>query len=134
MKAILCVIGIMIFLFFSNNQQEKVTEGKPKAEIKQNTDSVEYELIVFDIGFESYLAKIPYTKDYYSNEYLNNWNLRYVTEWNNRVLNPVRYGSFYETQIDYRPNIDYGLDLNFKLYHYFQFIEMEHGITLVKRK
>jgi len=58
----------------------------------------------------------------------------YVSEWNARALNPLKYGDFYETQIDYQSNIDYGIDLNFKLYQYFQFIEKEYGITLIKRK
>ena len=120
-----------IFFSFGTAQQEKT---KGKAEIKQNADSVEYELLVFDSGFETYLAKVPYSKEYHTNEYYKNWNIRYVTEWNVRALNPMRYGSFYESKIDYQSNIDYGLDLNFKLYHYFRYIEDTHGIVLIKRK
>ncbi|MBZ4676657.1 MAG: hypothetical protein JG782_1277 [Anaerophaga sp.] len=98
----------------------------------QSKDSVEYELIVLDPKFDSWLATQP-PANYYSQQYYENWNQRYVTEWNQRHDNPIRYGNFYETRIDYQPNIDYGLELNYKLYYYFRFIEQEYGIVLVRR-
>ncbi len=36
----------------------------------------------------------------------------------------------YDSYIDYNPNIDYGLDLNYKLYYYFRYFEEKHGIRL----
>ena len=54
-------------------------------------------------------------------------------EWNARNRNPLRYGGFYETYIDYDPYKDYGLDLNYRLYYYFQFIKDKYGIVLVER-
>lgn len=134
MKTIIYLLGFTILFATNFNQQKQIEKPKLSAEIKQSTDSVEYDLIIFDIGFESYLATIPYTKNFYTNNYLKNWNLRYVTEWNVRAINPLQYGSFYENQIDYQSNIDYGLDLNFKLYQYFQFIEKKHKVILVQRK
>lgn len=97
-------------------------------------DSVEYELIVFDPGFDTFLATQPYPKWYYSNEYYRNWNIQYSTEWNIRYNNPLQYGTFYETDIPYDASIDYGLDFNFTLYQYFQFVEKEYGIKLIRRR
>lgn len=106
----------------------------PAAEIEVSADSVEYELVVFDPGFDAYLATRPYSKDFYSDDYYRNWNIRYCTEWNIRHANPLRYGDFYETAIPYDAHVDYGLDFNFKLYHYFQFIDEKYGIVLISRR
>ncbi|SMO67007.1 hypothetical protein SAMN06265379_104271 [Saccharicrinis carchari] len=111
-----------------------VTKGDTAtAKISEATsDSTQYELIVMDARFDSFLATQP-PKSFYSNQYLSNWNQQYVTEWNIRHNNTLRYGDFYETRIDYSPHIDYGIDLNYQLYNYFLFIEKEYGIVLIRR-
>ena len=105
---------------------------KTKIEIN-SADSIEYDLLVFDPKFDTYLATVPYSKEFYSNEYYRSWNILYCAEWNSRHQNIARYGDFYETHIDYDQSIDYGIDFNFKLYQYFQFIEKEYGIVLINR-
>ncbi|MBU1011418.1 MAG: hypothetical protein KKG99_00310 [Bacteroidetes bacterium] len=134
MKTITYILGFSIIFMMNPDPQNKEKHKKLQLETKQEIDSVEYDLLVFEPGFETFLATLPYSKEFYGNEYYKNWNVLYVSEWNARALNPLKYGDFYETQIDYQPNIDYGIDLNFKLYQYFQFIEKEYGIILVKRK
>lgn len=99
----------------------------------EESDSVEYELIVMDPGYESYLMMQPHM-EYHSKQYYENWNLRYVREWNYRHSQPLRYGDFYETYIDYRPDIDYGMELNYRLYYYFRFFEKENGVDLLPEK
>jgi hypothetical protein len=96
-------------------------------------DSVEYELIVMDPGYESFLATQK-PMEFYSQNYYENWNQRYVTEWNYRHAQPLRYGDIYQTYIDYSPHIDYGLELNYKLYYYFQFFEKENGVNLLPER
>ncbi len=135
MKTIILTLAIT-FGFISTHSfaQDQDKKLKHQAEIKQLNDSIEYELLVFDSGFETFLAQLPYSMEFYSDDYYKNWNIRYVTEWNIRALNPARFGTFYENQIDYQSNVDYGLELNFKLYHYFLYIEEKYGIHLVQRK
>jgi len=96
-------------------------------------DSVEYELIVMDPGYDTYLAMQP-PMEYHSKQYYEHWNYRYVTEWNIRHLDPLRYGDMYEVYIDYRTDIDYGMELNYKLYYYFRFFEEENGVDLLPEK
>ena len=51
----------------------------------------------------------------------------YVIEWNIRAKNPLRYNpNIYENVIEYDFNIDYGLDVNYKLYNYFKFVEYKY--------
>ncbi|MGQ1787031.1 DUF6146 family protein [Saccharicrinis sp. GN24d3] len=116
------------------NSTKPVSKGDTETAIinESENDTTEYELIIFDTRYDSFLVTQP-PKDFYSNEYYRTWNIQYVTEWNIRHNNPMRYGDFFETQIDYSPHIDYGIDLNYQLYNYFLFIEKEYGIVLVRR-
>ena len=107
------------------------TEGQ-SVEMNNDNDSTEYSLIVLDPGYESYLAMQP-SAHFYSQQYYESWNQRYVMEWNTRHRNPLQYGGFYETEINYNAREDYGLDLNYRLYYYFLFIRNKYGITLIDR-
>ena len=95
-------------------------------------DSIKYELIVMDLGYETFLLTQP-SMNFYSEDYYRFWNQRYVTEWN------IRYHSstspnLYETYIDYDPNTNYGIELEYKLYYYFQFFEQTNHVKLIQRK
>ena len=107
------------------------SQKKDRYKVRVDTitvDSLEYELIVLDPGFESWLATRP-SKEFYSKEYYELKNHQYVSEWNNRYL-AARNNGLYETYIDYNSNTDYGLDLNYKLYYYFKFFEETNKIKL----
>jgi len=114
------------------NTTQKTAAPAQNVEVKAEEDSLEYELIVLDPRFESFLVTQP-SAGFYSQEYYENWNKQYVTEWNLRHNNPIKYGGFYETEIGYDHTTDYGLDLNYRLYYYFRFIEKEYGIRLINR-
>ena len=91
----------------------------------------EYELVVFEPGFDTYL-QMQLPMEYYGEPYYQNWNIQYVNEWNIRALNN-RLAGAYQEQINYNPHTDYGIELNYKLYYFFRFIEKRYGITLVAR-
>ena len=72
-------------------------------------------------------VRIANDEGYYSQQFLETRNNLLVTEWNSRVLQPQKYNpSLYEMQIDYRPNIDYGYEVNYKLYNYFIYFQITH--------
>lgn len=90
-------------------------------------DELEYEIIIIDPGFSFWLASTARPEGYYSQNFLESRNWQYVTEWNSRVLQPHRYNpSLYEMQIDYQPGIDYGYDVNYKLYNYFIYFQITY--------
>jgi len=107
-----------------NGNQVKVKPDSVK------TDSITYELIIFDIGFDTWLATKP-PMNYYSKGYYETKNKVYVTEWNYRNQDPMRFGDIYESRIDYYPNIDYGLELNYRLYYYFRYFEEKNHVKLL---
>jgi hypothetical protein len=42
-----------------------------------------------------------------------------------------RYSRFFETTIDYDPFLDYGLELNHRLFYYFMFVEKKLKIPIL---
>lgn len=125
-------ILLATFVAASCGTTKSIATQKHKVEMVSDKDSTEYTLIVLDGGYESYLATKP-SANFYSQQYYENWNKQYVIEWNMRHQNPLRYGGFYETEINYNPMEDYGLELNYRLYYYFQFIKDKYGIVLIER-
>ncbi|MDG3582115.1 MULTISPECIES: DUF6146 family protein [Galbibacter] len=94
-------------------------------------DSTEYEIIVIDPGYYTWLNSIAMPEGYYSQEYMETRNNIYVINWNQRVLNPQRYNpNLYEMQINYSPNIDYGYEVNYKLYNYFLYFQRKYNQRL----
>lgn len=125
-----CLLLFMISIFGFSTLSAQETSDTLVFDLKN--DSTEYQLIIIDIGFDSWLAtQKPIS--FYTNEYCRAWNIRYVSEWN-YLYNTGRYPDYVESYVDYRPEIDYGIELNYKLYSYFQFFEEKYKITLVQRR
>lgn len=90
-------------------------------------DDIEYEIIIIEPGFNSWLVSTAQPKGYYSQQYLEGRNRLYVTEWNSRVLQPHNFNpNLYEMRIDYDPSIDYGYEVNYKLYNYFIYFQLTY--------
>ncbi|MFB9079809.1 DUF6146 family protein [Flavobacterium procerum] len=122
------IVFILIILFtiiacstasqnIADNSQPKKTTGNDTVRIAN--DSLEYEVIIIDNGFNTWLVSRALPRHYYTLAYLENKNYQYVTEWNNRVMQPQRYNpNLYEMTIDYRPEIHYGYEVNYLIYNY----------------
>lgn len=87
--------------------------------IRIANDSLEYEVIIIDPGFSSWLASRAHQRGYHSQSYLENKNTLYISEWNSRVLQPQRFNpNLYEMTINYDRNINYGYEVNYLIYNY----------------
>jgi len=133
MKIIFYYLAVILFIVSCNSTNKTVTTNTsniPENAVRIANDSLEYEIIIIDIGFETYLYSIAKPSHFYSKEYYEIKNKFYVTEWNIRARNPLRYNpNIYENVIDYDFSIDYGLDVNYKLYNYFKFVEYKYKQT-----
>ncbi|MFN8241122.1 MAG: DUF6146 family protein [Bacteroidales bacterium] len=126
-------IFFLIVCFFAVTVTASGQRERRAAKVSPDTlkaDSVSYELVVFDIGFDSWLATKP-PANYYTQKYYEVWNQQYVKEWNYRTDHPIKYGILYDMKIEYDPFTDYGLDLNYKLYYYFKFFEEKNKVKLL---
>ncbi|GFD75607.1 hypothetical protein KUL156_59330 [Alteromonas sp. KUL156] len=110
----------------------KNTSNTPKEEpVVIANDSLEYEIIIIDPGFTTYLNSIAKPEGFYSQQYLENKNRLYVNTWNYRARNPLQFNSnIYENVIDYSPHVDYGYEVNYKLFNYFEFAQRKYRMNL----
>ncbi len=123
------IVGL--FLYACSSYPVKNSEKSKEKPVIISNDSLEYEVIIIDTGFTQYLNTIAKPKNYYSLNYLENRNNMYVTNWNLRALNPLKFNSsIYGNRIDYSPQIRYGLEVNYKLFNYFQFAQQKYKIRL----
>lgn len=124
----LVLIGFIIALIVGCSAQKSNTVVADKSISKKDTirianDSLEYEVIIIEPGFDSWLATAK-PRSNYSLTFLENKNYFFVTEYNRRVLDVHRYNpNLYEMRIDYDPNIHYGLEVNYLLYNYFIYFQ-----------
>ncbi len=108
-------------------QEEALFQKKEKDTIHIGDKDSEYEITIIDPGFNFWLKSIARQKGYYSQNFLENRNRIMVIEWNQRVIQPSRFNpNLYEMQIDYNSNIDYGYDVNYKLYNYFIYFQRKY--------
>ncbi|WP_438861440.1 DUF6146 family protein [Flavobacterium adhaerens] len=102
--------------------------------LKIENEELEYEVIIIEPGFNFWLNSTAYPRGYYSQAYLENKNIFYITEWNNRVLQPQRYPSnLYEMTINYDSNINYGYEVNYLIYNYMIFFQNKYNQQLFGR-
>jgi hypothetical protein len=126
---VLLVIGLMVIQCKTTQQQSNVVPAKVAIE----NDSIEYDIIVTDIGYERFLLTIAKPMEFYSKEYYELKNRLYVPLYNQQVrtARTGKWSQIFEQEIEYDPTIDYGLELNYKLYNYFKFIEYTYKIKLL---
>ncbi|MGV8814165.1 MAG: DUF6146 family protein [Gelidibacter sp.] len=136
MKSIATLLLLGLILVSCNSSKSAIKKPSNSNVAVQDTvrianDSLEYEILVIEPGFNSWLASTAKPEGFYSQEYLENRNRLYVMEWNQRVLQPQRYNpNLYELQIDYDPNINYGYEVNYKLYNYFIYFQLTYNQRL----
>lgn len=88
----------------------------------------EYEIQIFDSGFDRWFATHSRPVDFYSPQHYEAMNRRYVIAWNEKVsTHAFRANTPFEARINYDPTIDYGLEVNYTLYYYFKYIEDVYG-------
>jgi hypothetical protein len=128
MKKIICILVLLLTIVACSTASKSTkTTGftDPKSSLGVNdtvrikNDSLQYEVIIIDNGFSTWLASRALPRNYYTQSYLESKNQMFVTEWNSRVAQPQRFNpSLYEMTIDYSPNINYGYEVNYLIYNY----------------
>ena len=141
MKKIILLLCILLFAGCSSikdketiqisETEKKAFESKEGEEVRIEDEETEYEIIIIDPGFYSWLQSIARPEGYYSQSFMETRNQIYVINWNQRVLFPGQFNpNLYELQIDYDPKIDYGYQVNYKLYNYFIYFQRRYNQRL----
>lgn len=115
----------------ASKSNEELANAKVSDTVKIANDSLEYQIIIIEPGFNYWLLSTARPEGYYSQQFLESRNIIFVNEWNTRVLQPQRFNpNLYEMQIDYRQGIDYGYEVNYKLYNYFIYFQLTYNQKL----
>jgi len=86
-------------------------------------DSLEYELLIIDPGFEMWFLQNKRPEGFYSLQYLENWNHQLVNQWNMMISRPGRPGCMPTNFVHYDYHESYGMELNHKLFYYFKYVQ-----------
>lgn len=132
MKNLILILIIAIGIVSCKTSDKTISSSEDINNVKQDTiriadEDSDYEIIIIEPGFNSWLTGRAKPRGFYSQQFLENRNAQYVVAWNNRVLNPTNYNSrLYEMQIDYSTTLDYGYEVNYLLYYYFVYFQMNY--------
>jgi hypothetical protein len=123
---------ILLATIIGCSVQEKTTDRSLNdSEIGNDTirianDSLEYEIIILEPGFNAWLAT-QRPRGYYGQTFLEQRNKIFVTNYNIRANNPSQFGpDLYPQQINYEFNVDYGYEVNYLLYNYFLYFQEKY--------
>jgi len=136
-KLVYLVLIFAVIGLWSCGLNQKVATNQTKTPVSLSSESVdtsEYEILIIDPGFEPWFVTHRKPEWYYEQVYMENWNRQYVSAWNIKVMSgrfQLAYpdNPFIE-RIEYKPFINYGLEVNHKLYYYFKYIEETWGKIL----
>lgn len=127
----LFILGFMIYSCGSSRDRDfnkKEITATANDTVRIANDSLEYEIIIIEPGFNAFINSIARPRGYHSQTYLENKNRFLVQDYNMRVRNPQRYNpNLYVQEINYDQNIDYGYEVNYLLYNYFVFFSREYN-------
>lgn len=132
MKNLIYILLLGLFIYScstTKNRDMQAGEGVVENDtVRIANDSLEYEIIIIDPGFSYFINAIARPEGYYSQNYLENKNRFLVTDYNYRVQQPQVFNpNIYTMEINYDPNIDYGYDVNYKLYNYFVYLSQKYN-------
>lgn len=136
MKNLLSIV--LILVLFSRCKTNKTntaeTADNPFIEtqdtIRIANDKLEYEIVIIDFGFKSWMTRRAQPREYYTQSFLESRNIPFVLEWNRRVVTAGYDPNLYEMTIAYRQGIDYGFEVNYMLYNYFVFFQEKYNQKL----
>lgn len=133
MKNFFYLMLLALFAYSCGSSKNQDFKGEPTTASANDTvrianDSLQYEIIIIEPGFNLFVNSLARPKGYHSQSYLESKNRILVQDYNSRVRNPQRYNpNLYIQEIDYNPNIDYGYDVNYLLYNYFVYLSREYN-------
>jgi|SRR5690606_4878569 len=133
MKNLIFILLLGIFLYSCGTSRDRDFNKEEITATANDTvrianDSLEYEIIIIEPGFNLFVNSLAKPRGYHSQAYLENKNKFLVNDYNSRVRNPHNYNpNLYVQEIDYDPRIDYGYEVNYLLYNYFVFISREYN-------
>ena len=131
----LIILLLSIFLMSCSTQKQRSKQAFKDSKADKDTirianDSLEYEIIIIEPGFNIWLAS-QRPRGYYDKIYLRQRNKLFVLNYNIRANTPSQFSyDLYPQQINYDWATDYGYEVNYLLYNYFIYFQEEYNQRL----
>lgn len=132
---------LLVTLFISQCKSSKVSSKNDTSEttnqvasdtIKISNPEAEYDIIIIEPGFAAWLVT-QQPMENFTSDLLAIRNRTLVAEWNRRAQQPTRYNpQLYQQEINYFPNVDYGIEVNYKLFMYFRYFQKKYKQNLLQ--
>ncbi|MDT0294225.1 DUF6146 family protein [Mesonia ostreae] len=129
-------ICVLIFAMYSCSSTAKLSESNPEVASNENkgtltitNNNLAYEIIIGEPGYNAWLSKQQPKNTYHLN-FLEKKNASFSSSYNDRVANKNYNQDFYPWEINYDPNLKYGLEVNYSLYTYFLYFQEKYNQTL----
>jgi hypothetical protein len=135
MKWYFGIVGLIFGLLLSCNASQgnktfSDTKNPNNDTIRISNEELEYEIIIFDPGFNAWLRSNARPRGYYSQSYLEARNRVWVLEWNLRANLPLENRNLYEMRIDYNSSTNYGYEVNYLLFNYLVYFQQKNNVNL----
>ncbi|RZJ72298.1 DUF6146 family protein [Flavobacterium sp.] len=142
MKTIISSVVLFASLLACSTQQNSIASSEQKSgaktvvskgdTIRIVNDSLEYEVIIIDPGFNNWMNMNARPRGYYSQSYLEQHNIPWVTQFNINTRSPLgnRNADLYQLEIDYRGSINYGYEVNYLLFNYLNYFQLSNKVRL----
>jgi hypothetical protein len=133
-QAVFVIFSVLILVLSCKSYSPKqiIDHDSPDALVKSDSvkitsDETDYEIIIIEPGFNSWLNGTARPRGYYSQQFLEQRNAILVQNWNLRHYQPGQYDpNLYIQPIDYDPRTDYGYEVNYLLYNYMVYFQLKY--------
>lgn len=126
----LIVLGLFGISLFACSSSKDIANSRYAAK-SVTIDTSKYDITIIDPDFDRwYLLTYSDAMDH-SNEFYRMKNTFAVENWND-YLTTNKYRRAISSYITYNPSIDYGIDVNRKLYWYFKYIQENYHVPLLR--
>lgn len=131
MKKLIFITAFLAFVMGceSTKTTTQDTSSSLSDTLRIANDEIEYEIIIIEPGFNSWLLSQP-GKGYHGLASLEMKNRRMVAEYNRRVYDLNYSKNLYQQEINYDPTASYGLEVNYLLYNYLIYFEKTYNQKL----
>lgn len=126
------LIAIILFFVVACGTKKATTFDKSTSKndtIRIANDALEYEVLIIDAGFNSWLASYAKPRNFYTQNYMEKRNRTWISQWNQNVISGPRRDLF-EMTINYDNNTDYGYEVNYLIYNYLTYFQLTNNIQL----
>lgn len=129
----LYIIALALFLVIACGTKKTTSFDKKTTKndtIRIANEALEYEIIIIDMGFNSWLATYAQPRNYYTQDFMEQRNRVWVNQWNQNVMSNPSKLNLFEMSINFDYSTNYGYEVNYLLFNYLTYFQLTNNLQL----